>query len=185
LLTFSPEYYSGVVIGAYQRYLGRTPSDAEVAGWVTQMQNGLTDEHLEAGFIGSPEYIANHGGQGAGWVTGMYHDLLGRTPSQAEVDGWVQALNNGEPPTQVAYGFAASPERERQHVTLDYQTFLGRNPTDAERDAWVNAFVHGSTNEQVIAGFAGSLEYFQRLQGGVPYTWMYQATLALFGPAGF
>jgi hypothetical protein len=185
LLTHSAEYYAGVVALAYQRYLGRPPSPSETAGWVSAMQAGLSDEHLEAGFIGSAEYIANHGGAGAGWVTGMYKDLLGRTPSQHEVDLWVAALNGGEPPTQVAYGFAASAEREGQHVTADYNTFLGRPPSAQEVSAWVDAFVHqGVSNEDVIAGFAGSAEYFQR-QGNKPSDWMYQVLLGLFGPPGF
>jgi hypothetical protein len=111
-LTHSAEYYTGVITAAYDRYLGR-PSDAGgLASWLAQMQNGLTDEHLEAGFIGSGEYIQSHGGAGAGWVRGMYEDLLGRTPSQAEVNSWLQVLASGESTIEVAYGFAASGERE-------------------------------------------------------------------------
>jgi hypothetical protein len=130
------------------------------------MQNGLTDERLEAGFIGAPEYIANHGGQGAGWVKGMYQDILQRTPSQAEIDGWVQALNAGVKPQDVAYGFAASAEREGLRVRGDYQTFLGRTPAQVEVGGWVNAFLHGLTNESLVAGFLGSIEYFNAAAKG-------------------
>src|SRR5262249_55521416 len=56
--THGAESYGNFVTAAYQRYLGRTPRAAEVAGWVGLMQQGLSDERLEAGFIGSPEYIA-------------------------------------------------------------------------------------------------------------------------------
>jgi hypothetical protein len=41
------------------------------------MQHGVTDEQLEVKFLASPEYISTHGG--AGWVQGMYFDLLKRT----------------------------------------------------------------------------------------------------------
>jgi hypothetical protein len=160
-LTHSAEYYGDIVTAVYQKYLGRTPAASEVAGWVSLMQQGLSDERLEANFIGSAEYIANHGGPGAGWVTGMYQDLLGRTPQQAEVNAWVQALAAGISPTQVAYGFAASAEREGQRITADYQKYLGRSPTAAEVNAWVMAFVNGYSNENVIAGFVGSAEYFR------------------------
>jgi hypothetical protein len=160
-LTQSFEYYANFVTAAYQHYLGRTPQTAEVAAWARLMQQGLSDERLEAGFIGSAEYIAGHGGSGAGWVTGMYQDLLGRNPSQAEVNAWVQALNAGASPTEIAYDFAASPEREGQRVTADYEKYLGRAPSTAEVNAWVNAFAHGVSNEAVIAGFVGAPEYFQ------------------------
>jgi hypothetical protein len=165
-MTHGTEYYSHVVTNAYTTYLDRNPTSAEVSAWVAVMQSRLvTDERLEAGFIGSPEYIANHGGPGAGWVTGMYKDLLGRTPTQDEVNAWVAALAGGELPTQVAYGFAASTEREGQRVTKDYTTYVGRSPTPAEVSAWVQAFQNGTDNETVIAGFVGSTEYFNKHYG--------------------
>jgi phospholipase C len=180
MFTHSAEYYGTIVVAAYQNYLGRSPSAAETSAWVTLMQNGLTDEHLEAGFIGSPEYIANHGGPGAGWVTGMYQNLLGRNPSQAEVNAWVQALNAGASPTEIAYDFAASPEREGQRVTADYDKYLGRAPSTAEVNAWVTAFENGFTNEDVIAGFVGSPEYFQTHYDNIT-DWVYSAYQDILG----
>jgi hypothetical protein len=156
----SAESYSNFITQAYQKYLGRPPLSSEVNAWLGPMQHGFTDEQLEAGFIGAPEYIANHGGHGAGWVTGMYKDLLGRTPTQDEVNAWVNALNNGTVPRDVAYGFAASAEREGNRVRGDYATFLGRTPSDSEVNAWVSYFVQGGNNETVAAGFAGSTEYY-------------------------
>ena len=69
-------------------------------------------------------------------------------------------------PEQVAYGFAASAEREGIRIRADYQTFLGRAPTQAEVDSWVNAFAHGLTNESVIGGFLASAEYFNSTAKG-------------------
>jgi hypothetical protein len=180
LLTHSAEYYQDFVRAAYQRYLGRTPGSAEAAGWVSAMQNGLSDEQLEAGFIGSAEYIADHGGSTAGWVTGMYQDLLGRTPSQAEVNGWLAAISNGMSPQQVAYGVAASPECEGQRVTADYTRYLGRSPSEAEVNGWVYAFEHGVSNENVIAGFVGSKESFDRAGDDIP-TWVENAYQSILG----
>jgi Domain of unknown function (DUF4214) len=184
-LTHSVEYYTGVITAAYERYLRRAPDAGGLASWLVEMQNGLTDEHLEAGFIGSGEYIQSHGGAGAGWVRGMYQDLLGRTPSQAEVDSWLQVLASGVSTTTVAYGFAASGEREGQRVTADYVQYLGRHPAASEVAGWVNAFESGTaTNEDVVAGFIGSGEYFRK-QNSDTRDWWNQAVLALFGAGGF
>src|SRR5205823_4715532 len=112
-------------------------------------------------FISAPEYIANHGGAGAGWVTGMYQDLLGRTPSSVELAYWVNRLNTGTSTFDVAFGFAASQEREGARVRGDYLTYLGRSATPVEVDYWVDQFLHhGETNEGVAAGFVGSQEYY-------------------------
>jgi hypothetical protein len=185
--THSDEHYRQFITAAYQSYLGRLPDAPGLAAWLRAMQHGLSDEQLEAGFIGSAEYIANHGGPGADWVSGLYQDLLGRTPAQAEVDGWLYALSHGVTPQQVAYGFAASTEREGIRVRDDYFTYLGRTPSQGEVQGWVNAFEHGVSNEDVIAGFVGSKENFSRHGNDIP-SWVEGAYQSILGrqadPAG-
>jgi hypothetical protein len=167
IFTHSREHYTDFVTKAYQKYLGRGPDQAGLDAWVALMLNGtVTDERLEAGFIGSPEYIQNHGSTPTGWITGMYKDLLGRTPLQAEIDTWLHVLQTGTPNDQVAFGFAASAEREGLRVRDDYTTYLGRNASDAEVNLWVGLFVKGTTNEDVVAGFVGSPEYFDSASKG-------------------
>src|SRR5262249_13809994 len=132
-LTHSAEYYTHFVTEAYRRYLGREPDGLGLSGWVGAMLRGnVSDEQLEAQFIGSAEYIRNHGGTGAEWVGQMYQDLLGRQPSDAEVLAWVAYLNVGGSPFTVAYDFASAPERETIRVQNDYVTYLGRHASNAE-----------------------------------------------------
>src|SRR5262249_55924654 len=160
-LTHSAEHYKKFVTAAYQRYLGRAPDSQGLASWVSAMQNGLTDERLEAGLIGSGEYVTKHGGQGQGWIRGMYVDLLNRTPSTAEINAWLRVLAQGTSPADVAYGFAASAEREGIRVRADYVMYLSRSASPGEVAAWVALFEnHAATNEDVVTGFVGSLEFF-------------------------
>jgi hypothetical protein len=188
IFAHSEEHFTEFVTTAYQRYLKRLPDATGLQAWVSDMLAGLvSDEQLEAAFIGSPEYIANHGGTGQAWVTGMYQDLLGRTPSPTEVQEWVNALASGASTTAVAFGFAASAEREGQRVTANYQTYLGRAPSPGEVNLWVNLFVNeGVSNESMVAGFVGSPEYYQNAQKGQGNAarWIAQAYLdVLFRPA--
>jgi hypothetical protein len=182
--THSVEYDTAFVTAAYQHFLGRGASGAELAGWATAMQNGLTDAQVEANLVGSAEYIAAHGGLGAGWVHGLFQDLLGRTPAQSEINGWLQALVAGATPVQVAYNIAASPERAAQRVIADYTTVLGRSPAPAELNSWVQVLASGASNENVLANLVGSYECYLRNHGD-PQDWWDQAIQQLMGPGGF
>jgi hypothetical protein len=165
-LTHSTEYDSDFITGAYSNYFGRTPSSGELAVWVNLMQDGLTANQVEADFLSSPEYIQDHGGLGEGWVTAIYQDLLGRTPSQAELAGWTQALAGGMAPYQVAFAFTAGAEHEGQVVKADFQKYLGRAPSAAESAGWTSTLLQGAGNENLIANLVGSIEYFQKHTSG-------------------
>lgn len=158
-ITHSNESYTNFITQAYNDFLNRAPDAAGLSFWLGSMASGaVTDEGLEAQLIGSPEYIVAHGGAGAGWVNGLYTDLLGRTPSTAEVNNWVAQLSAGISPYSVAYGFAASAERESQKVIANMQAILGRTPSTAEVNFWVNQFNLGMNNETMRGIFAGSTE---------------------------
>jgi hypothetical protein len=160
-LDHSAEYFARIINPAYQRFLGRAPDAAGLAFWVSQMQQGLTDEQLEAGFIGSPEFYSVSGGTDKSWVDAMYQQLLGRPADATGETFWTQQLQRGQLRSTVALGFAASAERESQHITLDYQTYLGRTPDAAGLSYWLDQFLHhGQTNENLITGFLASDEYF-------------------------
>jgi hypothetical protein len=166
LFTHSVEFFQNVLKNLYQQDLGRTPDQPGLNFWLQAMQNGMTDEHIEASFLGSPEYIANHGGTGSAWVQGMYHDLLGRSPDQAGLKFWDNALANGAQPQAVALGFAASPEREGQRVAKDYLAYLGRPASASEINYWVGQFAQGVRNETLVANFVSAPEYFQNQRRG-------------------
>ncbi|HQU45301.1 MAG TPA: DUF4214 domain-containing protein, partial [Pirellulales bacterium] len=160
-LTHSAEYYERVIEAAYEKYLGRAADDSGLAHWTALMQAGLSDELLEAGFIGSDEFYSHSGGTNKDWVDAMYEDLLGRSADAAGEAAWVQALAAGESRVAVAYGFAASPERETQRVEADYAAYLRRQASPADVAGWVRAFESGFSNENVIAGFLASDEYYR------------------------
>src|SRR6185437_98272 len=96
------------------------------------------------------------------WVKGMYEDLLTRSPDQAGLNYWDQQLAAGANPTRVAWGFAASSEREAIVIDSVYEDVLSRQPSASEVNYWVGAFAHGTTSDQIMARFAGSDEYFAK-----------------------
>jgi hypothetical protein len=179
-LTRSAEAFTDFVTAAYQNFLGRVPDGPGLTAWVAALQHGLTDEQLEAGFLAAPEYVQGHGGTAAGWLRGLYRDLLGRDADAAGLAYWADVLGAGAAPAQVAYGLAASPERAARRVTADYQQYLGRIPQAGEVSSWVNALQSGARNEDVVAGFLASEEYFQG-HGGNGRDWLLQAYQDVLG----
>lgn len=149
------------------------------------MQLGVTDEQLEAQFIGSDEYVRLHGGDDRAWVQGMYFDLLGRSPDQAGWAYWVGQLQAGASRYLTALGFAASAEREAIVVGDDYFTYLGRSAAAGETSFWVARFEQGVRNEDLVASFLGSSEYYNNpAKGdGSRIGWLQSVYQDLFGRA--
>jgi hypothetical protein len=160
-LVDSSENLGNIVSQDYQQFLGRAPASAEVAYWVGVMHDGMTDEQVQAGFVGSAEFFQHSGNTPQGWVDAMYQDLLNRTPDTAGEQFWVQSIAAGTSRAAVALGFATSAEREGIIVQNDYQKYLGRSAAAPEVSYWVNSFTTGVTNEQIIAGFVDSAEYYK------------------------
>jgi hypothetical protein len=125
------------------------------------MQNGLTDQQLEASLVASDEFFANAGGTNTAWVDAIYKLLLGRTADAGGVQYWDAQLTAGVSRLNVAERIAGSTENDTQLINADYEHYLGR-PADAQGLAhWLNQFALGMTNEDVVAGFTGSAEYFR------------------------
>ncbi len=162
----SQEAETNFVQQAYTVYLHRPPEINGLTYWTNLMAHGLTDEQLEAEFIGSAEYIKDHGGTGAGWVTGMYEDLLGRAPDANGLAFWTGQFNAGISPASIALGFAASSEREGNLIAADYEIYLGRAVDPATENYWVQQFLNGEQNEDIVAALVGSSEYYDNLAKG-------------------
>src|SRR5262249_52076648 len=157
----SAEAEGNAVRGYYQQFLGRTPSQAEVNGWVNQLLAGTTREQVIAAFVSSAEYIQKHPGNSQ-LVDQLYLDLLGRQRAAAET-GFVTALNNGTAtPAEVATAILQSTEYAQRLVNQFYSTALNRVGSTTETSGWVQSLQQGTRDEQVFSQILASGEYFQR-----------------------
>ncbi len=182
----SDEHYQQFVRNAYDHYLRRKPSDAEVKDWVDKMKAyqtdhtvGLKQEQIEAGFIDSKEYIGRFGSVGKSWIDGIYQDLLTRAPDANGETFWLGQLAVGLDPTLVALGFTTSLERLQNRVSATYLTLLERPADKGGLDYWVHVFNTGGTTEDINSGFVGSVEYYGKMNGaaGNPARWVREAYL--------
>src|SRR5262249_19427014 len=89
-------------------------------------------------------------------------DVLHRAPSEAEVQGWVDAMNRGLSRAQVAQSFTNSTEYRQNVIFNNYFTYLGRAPEPGAVAAWLNAFANGLSEDGSKAKFLSSPEYSNR-----------------------
>src|SRR5262249_16767288 len=123
----SGEYESNLITRYYQTLLGRNPDSSGSSGWLGAMQRGLTEQQVLADLLISDEYYANHGGTNAGWVTGLYHNLLNRDPDAPGLNLWLQDMQNGLSRAAVAAGIENSQEAFTLDVSNAYHNILGRS----------------------------------------------------------
>ena len=157
----STEYLKDQVTVMYNRYLNRDPDQAGGQAWTSFLAGGGTFEQVAAQLTSSDEYFSLHGSTNQGFVTGLYHDVLNRNASDADVAGWVAILNNGASRLSVSTAFLTSQEYRSNLVQADYLTFLLRPADSAGLAAFVNALNAGATDQQVLAAIFGSAEGYQ------------------------
>ncbi len=102
------------------------------------------------------------------FVQALYLDVLGRTGSKAELDGWVVLFNSGFSQTDdqaaIAAGIETSPEGRDHLVKGWYETFLGRSAVGGEEQGWVNQLLAGAPEEQVLSAILATPEFYSRAQ---------------------
>jgi len=159
-ITNSAEYRSALITQSYATYLGRQPDAQGLATWLGVMNAGGTITEMETGFLASDEYFARAGSTQSGWVANLYADVLGRTASAGEIQGWVAYLNSGASRAQVASGFLLSTEHLSSVISGYYTKFLHR-PVDAGGlQTWVTAIQAGVRHEAIIGAIVASDEYY-------------------------
>lgn len=161
-ITHSAEHYRSIVTHTYQHYLERNPDLAGLTYWVSQLQQGLTEERLEASFVSSAEYRASQGSTDAAWIRGMYQDLLDRAADDAGLNAWLGRLTAGAQPYEIALGLTTSLEHAAQRIRADYFTYLGRAAAAEEVSFWAGRLQEGVDHATLVAGFLSSTEYYYK-----------------------
>jgi FG-GAP-like repeat/Bacterial Ig-like domain len=168
------EARSDLVKSFFTPLMHRTPTDAEVATLVAQLQKGVLPatliESLASSFNNSEYYVNTGGGVDSGFVAHIYPDLLnGRNPSTQETNAALAALAAAE--FNGRYSDAQLLDHSNEYFSnLVYnpktntgliQTFLRRAGSPAEIAKYAKLLHKGSTDEQIIAQLIGGPEYFK------------------------
>ncbi len=112
--------------------LGRTASiaalkqDSGVAFWAQLIDQGTSDETVEAYLLASPEYLQAHGASPAPVAAAWYQTVLGRAADPAGAASWASLLWAGVAPLTVVEAFETTAEARATRVARWYTSYLGR-----------------------------------------------------------
>ena len=155
----SIDRWSGEVDGYYQSFLNRTGDDAGRAFWISQLASGVDESAIVQGFLSSPEYTQAHAGN-AGFVAGLYQDILGRSAAAGEQGYWLGRLAAGATHAEIAGWFLQSSEAVNQVVDSLYTAYLQRKSDAGGLAYWTQQLQ--STNAslgQTAQAFLASAEF--------------------------
>ncbi len=156
----SVEARTNLIRNYYVRFLGRAAEAAGLQHWLTVLASGGRVEDVLIGVLASAEYFDRHGGTDAGFLRGLYQEIFGRLPAQAEVDAWLPVLQTGSR-SVVVRGFVTSAEFRTGLIQGWYQRYLGRAADTAGLHAWLEQLRRGATQDQIQAVILASPEYRQ------------------------
>jgi hypothetical protein len=162
----SSEYDQLIVQQAYEHLLDRDPDPGGNAWWAALLQNGQSEQTLDASIASSDEFFHNAGSSNDDWIRTLYTDFLYRDPSSKEIKTWDGLLSNGMSKNQAASVIAGSPERFRLEISKDYIQYLDRTPSPVELSGWQDALQNGVPLQELPARFQASAENFNKTPGG-------------------
>ncbi|WP_084153778.1 DUF4214 domain-containing protein [Simplicispira psychrophila] len=106
---------AGQAYRIYQAAFDRKPDNDGLRYWISQMDNGKTQQQVADGFISSSEFSQKYGlnPSNADFLTKIYNNVLHRAPDKGGYDWWLSNLNSGQnTKAEVLSGFAESPENQ-------------------------------------------------------------------------
>ncbi len=145
----------------YQQYLGRAASQAEANSWGQDMVNGVTEEQVLSGILGSTEFfnraqtLISTGTADQRFVSTLYQLVLNRAGGSTEVSGWVQSLPTLGT-TGISLGFVTSLEFRSDSTAGLYDNLLHRQASVQEINGWAASNLNLL---QIREGFLESAEF--------------------------
>lgn len=120
----SPEAAGRQINSWYQTYLNRAPDSGGFNSFLNLLSAGQSYSVGQTAILSSQEAFNDAGGTNTAFVTYLYQKILGRTPTQAEASGWVNALNAGTlSRSQLARAFFLSGECTNRVIDAFYAAY--------------------------------------------------------------
>ena len=169
----------------YQDFLRRSPDNASLNYWVTQLNAGSASRgQVIDSLMSSAEFQGRFGP-----VVRLYTAYFKRLPDYPGLMYWFNAMyplaGPGSNLAQVSEIFSQSKEfvntygtlNNEGFITLAYRNVLGRAPDAAGQAAWLDRMANGMSRGEVMIGFSESLENKSATANSVLVTMVYMGML--------
>jgi hypothetical protein len=90
---FSAEREAIIITNDYVGFLGRLPEPGALNVWLTFEAEGFGRADVATQILASDEFFRDHSNIPSSFITGVYQDVLNRTPSQPEINIWLTVYN--------------------------------------------------------------------------------------------
>jgi hypothetical protein len=107
----------------YATFFHSSPDAASRAAWINQLLAGVSEADVERQLLTSSDYTAAHP-DFVSFITGLYTDVLGRSPSSSDLAGWVQTMQAGTTRDALAFSFVNSSEAELDSIDFCFTHYL-------------------------------------------------------------
>ena len=111
---------SGQIYRLYKAAFDRAPDAPGLGFWINALDSGIELKTVAGVAIDSPEFRANHYGDGSNkqFLNSLYLNVMDRAPDNEGLDFWTTALENGTSRADVLVGFSESAENYANTVGL-------------------------------------------------------------------
>ncbi len=154
----SDEYHTVYIKNLFQTFLDNPANPTDISNYLTLYHDGWTDEQVKAEIMASAVFSHIWGDTNAGFLNGVYTDVLGFPVDNVGTSFWLPQLDAGVSRYQVALGILEAPGADSDVVGAGYEQLLHRNGSDG-LTYWTNILQAGSPDEAVAAGLLASPEY--------------------------
>ena len=164
----SPEYiqkHAGDLLG---QFLPGPVNPTLLKNIVAALQQGASDEAIGVFLASTSQFFQQNGNTNTGFVSALYQIALHRSPSDAELNGWLGALQSGTTTSTVAQIILTSHEYHTVLVNTDFQMFLNRQADPNSQNAFAAALDAGLKDQAVIAILTTSAEYYVNATPALP-----------------
>jgi len=111
---------AGQIYRLYKAAFDRAPDAQGLGFWINAVDSGIELKTVARVAIDSPEFRANHYGDGSNkqFVNSLYLNVMDRAPDDKGLNFWTTALDAGTSRADVLIGFSESPENYANTIGL-------------------------------------------------------------------
>jgi hypothetical protein len=166
----STTFRTALIKADYEHFLSQTPSTTTVNSWLSRLaKNNPAADDLSINFVAGNAYYAKVGGTASGFVTALYNEFLGTTPTSSQLTLWTKRVAS-EGRTKVATSFVHSTGYSTIRAKQLFSSLLPSvTPTNSQVSTYAKTILK-SGYYATEASFLATTAYLNKSTAAYPST---------------